>query len=139
MSGVSQAAQTGQQVSALSVPVVLASDQSALPIVLASSTFDLAITPVPCANGTVTSIAPQSSAVVILPSNANRQNATVYNSNTQILYLLVAAGTPSNTNYTVQMQSLSYYETPIRYTGSITGIWVSSSGAGNALATEYTT
>ena len=139
MSGVSAPSYIGQRISALSVPVVISSDQTAIPIVLASSTFDIAITPVPSAVATVTAVSPSSVASTILASNVNRQNMSIYNNNTQALYLITSTQTPSSTLFTVMMAAQSYYELPLRYTGLISGIWASSSGSGAALITEYTT
>lgn len=138
MSGVSQAAQTGQQNSSNSVPVVLSADQTPIPISLGSTVFSIAVTPAPSATGTVTTVSPSSVASTILVSNANRQLAAVYNANTQALYLITSSQTPSANLYTVQMAANGYYELPLRYTGQINGIWASSSGSGAALVTEYT-
>lgn len=137
MSGVSHAAQTGQQPSNNSVPVVFASDQSAIPVVLSSTALDIAITPVPCTVGTVTSITASSSASTLLASNANRQLASFYNNSSQALYMLVGNSTAASaTNFTLTMAANSYYETPVRYTGVVSGAWVGASGS--ALITEYT-
>lgn len=86
--------------------------------------------------GTQTSVASSATDVTILASNVNRLGATVFNDSTQILYLLLASGTSSNTNYTVQLTTLTYYEVPFGYTGVIKGLWASANG--NARVTELT-
>lgn len=136
MSGVSQAAQTGQQNSSNSVPVVLSADQSPIPISLGTTVVSISVVPYPATTGTQTSVAASTTAGTVLASNANRLGAAVYNDSTGTLYMLAAAGTASTTAYTVQMAANSYYETPFRYTGIITGVWTVSSGA--ARVTAYT-
>jgi len=73
--------------------------------------------------------------VTVLASNANRLGAIVYNDSTQILYLLLASGTSSSSNYSVQLAANDYYEVPAFYTGVIKGIWTSANG--NARVTEF--
>jgi hypothetical protein len=82
-----------------------------------------------------TSVASSTSDNTILASNANRLGASVYNESTSILYLLLASGTASNSNYSVQLASSSLYEAPFSYTGVIKGIWATANG--NARVTEY--
>jgi hypothetical protein len=87
------------------------------------------------ATGTTTSVASSASNVTILPSNANRLGATIFNDSTTILYLKLGA-TASTSNFTVKMQADGFYEVPFNYTGIIDGIW--SSANGNARITELT-
>lgn len=84
--------------------------------------------------GTQTSVASANSDTTILAANSARRMATVFNDSTAILYLLLAIGTSSNTNYTVQVAAGGYYELPGYYTGVIKGIWASANG--NARVTE---
>lgn len=75
----------------------------------------------------------------ILASNANRLGATVYNEQAAggaTLYLLLASGTSSVTNYSVQLGPSGFYELPFGYTGILKGIWSAASGA--ARVTEFT-
>jgi hypothetical protein len=85
---------------------------------------------------TQTSVASSASSVTILASNAVRLGACIYNDSTQILYLLLGTGPASNSVYTLQMVSQSYFEVPFNFTGQITGIWASANG--NARVTELT-
>lgn len=86
--------------------------------------------------GTQSSVASSASSVTILAANTTRLGASVYNDSTQILYLLLASGTASSTNYTLQMASNTLYEVPFDYQGIIKGIWASANG--NARVMEYT-
>ena len=86
--------------------------------------------------GTQTSVASSASDTTVLAANANRIGCTVYNDSTAILYLLLAVGTSTNTNYTVQVAAGGYYEAPYGYAGIIKGLWASATG--NARITEIT-
>jgi hypothetical protein len=110
----------GQKAMAGSAPVVIASDQSAVPVKQQIG-----------ATSTVTSVSSSATSVSLLASNANRIGATFYNDSTQICYLKLGA-TASTTSYTIQMAAGSYYELPFQnkmYTGAIDGIWASANGA----------
>jgi hypothetical protein len=78
-------------------------------------------------------VASSASSVTLLPINANRKQASIYNDSTQILYLNAEGDTASATHYTVQIYPNGLYELPTSdggtiYTGAITGIWVSANG-----------
>lgn len=148
----------GQKLMADSTPVVLASDQTAVPIsaaslplptgsatsanqITANSSLSTIATntgniPSPSTTGTTTSVAASASDVTILASNASRKGATIFNDSNYTLYLLVAAGVSTITNYTVQMSGNDYFEIPFEYTGIIKGLWASATGS--ARVTEYT-
>jgi len=81
--------------------------------------------------GTISSVSGSATSVTILASNASRKNATFYNDSTATLYLALTSSAASTTAYTVQIPSNGYYELPIGklYTGQITGIWSSATGA----------
>jgi hypothetical protein len=85
---------------------------------------------------TQTSVASSASSVTILAANLNRQGAMVYNDSTAILYLLLGVGTASTTNYSVQLASQGFFETPFSFNGQLTGIWASANGS--ARVTETT-
>lgn len=88
------------------------------------------------ATGTQTSVASSASDGTILASNAARLGASIYNDSTAILYLLLASGTSSTSNYSVQLAANGgYFEVPFNYTGVIKGIWASANG--NVRVTEY--
>ncbi len=80
------------------------------------------------------SVASSASSVTVLASNANRRGATIFNDSTQVLYLSLAGGTASTTNYSVQIPAGGYYEVPFNITTILTGIWASANG--NARVTE---
>lgn len=94
----------------------------------------------PPATGTQTSVASSASDGTILAANGNRKGMTLFNDSTQTLYLLLASGTSSNSNYSVQILTNTYYELPQMqggpYVGVIKGIWASANG--NARITEFT-
>ena len=114
----------GQNTSANSIPIVIASDQSTIAVKQTRSS-----------TGTQSSVASSATDVTVLASNANRLGAIVYNDSTQILYLLLASGKSSSSNYSVQLAANDYYEVPAFYTGVIKGIWTSANG--NARVTEF--
>ena len=78
------------------------------------------------------------SSVTIRASSASRLHLTVYNDSSATLYLNLAGDTASTTNYTLQVPPFGYYEIPGPniYTGTVTGIWSSATGA--ARVTELT-
>lgn len=86
--------------------------------------------------GTISSVSGSATSVTVLASNANRKNAAFYNDSTATLYLALTSSAASTTAYTIQIPSNGYYELPVGqiYTGTITGIWSSATGA--VLVTE---
>jgi len=114
--------------STIYVPVVTLADASGNPYVAGSATAPTV--------GTQTSVASSASDTTILASNTLRKGAFIYNDSTSILYLLVASGTSSTTNYTVQIVSGGSLSIRVgEYTGVIKGIWASANGF--ARVTEY--
>lgn len=87
--------------------------------------------------GTVTSVASTTGDATILAANANRKGASIYNTDANALYLLLATGTASVSNLSVSVAANGYYEVPFGYTGIIKGTWAVD-GAGAALVTEFT-
>lgn len=88
------------------------------------------------ATGTQTSVASSATDTTILASNASRKGAMVFNDSTAVLYLLLASGTSSTSNYSVQVAASGFFEVPFGYTGVIKGLWASATG--NARVTELT-
>jgi hypothetical protein len=88
------------------------------------------------ATGATTSVASSATTVTILAANTARRGATVYNDSTQVLYLLLGAGTASASVYTVQLAANAYNEVPFGFTGALTGLWASANG--NARVTQIT-
>jgi hypothetical protein len=114
----------GQKAMAASTPVVLASDQSAIPTKEGRA-----------GTNTRTSVAAAVVDTSILAANTNRLGATIYNDSTANLFLALGAAA-STTDFTVKMVPDSYYEVPFNYTGAIRGIWASATG--NARVGELT-
>jgi len=115
----------GQKTMANSTPIVIASDQSAIPVTPGTST-----------TGTNSSVAGAAADTLILASNVNRKGATIYNDSNAKLYLLLGTTAASLTNFTVTLSKDAYYEVPFAYSGQIRGIWASASGF--ARVTELT-
>lgn len=89
------------------------------------------------ATGTATSVASLATDQLILAANPNRKGFSITNTDANPLLLLLAAGVSSATNFTVQVNSGAYYESPFGYTGNVRGLWTVD-GAGFAYVTEYT-
>lgn len=89
------------------------------------------------ATGTPSAVASGVGDVTILTANANRKGATVFNDDSNVLYLLLSAGTSSATNYTAQVPFNGYYEVPFGYVGVLKGTWAAD-GSGSARVTEFT-
>lgn len=85
---------------------------------------------------TKSNVSASASSVTVLAANTSRKKYCVFNDSSAVLYLDLSGGTASTTSYSVQVQSLGYYESnqPVG-TGAITGIWASATGA--ARVTEW--
>lgn len=83
----------------------------------------------------VTSVGSSASSVQLLASG-DRQNFSVYNESTKILYLRLGSSAASTTAYTVQLNPNDFYESPLAWTGAVQGIWAAVNG--NARITELT-
>lgn len=92
------------------------------------------------ATGTKSNVSAAAASTSILASNANRRGAVFYNDSTAILYLDLSGGTASLTSFSIAMGGGGYFELPDGkhgvYTGAITGIWASATGA--VRVTEFT-
>jgi hypothetical protein len=107
----------GQKTMANSTPVVIASDQSPIPVTPGTST-----------TGTNSSVAGAAADTLLLASNVNRKGATIFNDSNAKLYLLLGTTVSSLTNFTVVLSKDAYYEVPFAYSGQIRGIWASATG-----------
>lgn len=115
----------GQKTMANSMPVVIASDQSSVPVTIST-----------LSTSAVTRVASSTSSQQLLASNANRKLAVFYNDSTGIQYIKFGT-TSSSTDFTVRMTSQSYYEVPSPvYTGRIDCI--SGNTNGGIQVTELT-
>lgn len=115
----------GQKTSANSLAVVLASDQSTVPVSTPNATV-----------GTITSVSGSATSVSILASNTARKGAIVTNDSTAILYLALSSSTASTSAYSVKLYPNASYLVDFLYTGAMTGIWAAAAGA--ARVTEFT-
>lgn len=117
----------GQTTMSGSLAVVIASNQTAIPVTITTSTST---------TGTLTSVAAAITSTTLLASNVARKEFIVYNDSLNILYVAFAA-TASTTAFSYKLQPGSGCETgAIDYTGIITGIW--SAASGSARMTEFT-
>lgn len=87
------------------------------------------------ATPTLANVSGSASSVTLIASNTARKGATIYNDSTVNLYVKFGSAA-STTSFTVLMLPGGYYEVPFSYTGIITGIWDSATGA--ARTTELT-
>jgi hypothetical protein len=114
----------GSKTSANSTPVVIASDQAAIPVTAPTSS-----------TGTQTSVTSSATTVTVLASNAARKGAVIFNDSSKSLYIKFGA-TASLTSFATQLRAGDSYEVPFGYTGIIDGIWASANGF--ARVTELT-
>lgn len=87
--------------------------------------------------GTASSVDSTTVSGTLLAANASRRGATIYNTDANALYVLLAAGTASATNLSWSIAANSQYEVPFGYTGIIVGVWAGD-GSGAAKITEFT-
>ena len=82
------------------------------------------------ATATVTRVAASATAVTLLAANANRTQAIVYNASTAVLRIKLGSAA-SATDYSYLLGAGDTYESPTDwvYTGIVTGIWDSATGA----------
>lgn len=140
----STAPTVGQKTMANSVPVVLPSDQAAIPV---SQSGTWTVQPGNTANTTpwlvremrnatsaLTNVAASASNVTCLASNASRRKVVLYNDSTSHVFVKFGA-TASATSFTYRLEGGMHLEEDT-YTGIIDCIW--GSATGNARVTEIT-
>lgn len=125
-------ASLGQKAMAASLPVVLASDQAAIPV----TTGTVTTTTTRPATCTLANVAYSATNQTLLASNAARLGATIFNDADRDLYVKFGT-TASATSFNVKMAAGSYFEVPFAYTGIIDALWASG-GAGSARVGELT-
>lgn len=76
----------------------------------------------------ITDVQSSATAVELLPNNPARLGFGVFNLSTSVLYLAMGE-TASASNFTARLEPNDYYEPPINYTGSVSGIWASANGS----------
>lgn len=144
----STAPTVGQKSMANSVPVVISSDQSSIPmtntnldVALSTRASDASVAAISTeiarpATATLTNVSGSASSVTLLSLNANRKGFMIYNDSNADLYVKFGT-TASVTSFTVKLGKDEFYEMNERvYTGRIDGIWSSATGA--ARITELT-
>lgn len=114
----------GQKASAASFAVVIASDQSPIPVTSSLST-----------TAVITSVANSLSTGVLLASNTARRGFMIFNDSLAVVFVAFAA-TASTTAFSVKLQPGAEYEPGIDYTGVISAI--SSLAVGACRITEFT-
>lgn len=117
----------GQKTMAASTPVVLASDQAAIPVDIEGGDSTAS---------TVTVVARSAVSVTLLASNSTRRGSIIFNDSTANLFVKLGA-VASTASFTTRLGSQDTYEVPFNYVGIIDGIWASA-GAGDAKITELT-
>lgn len=127
----------GQKTMANSAPVVIASDQTVIPVSDngGSLTVDGSISITGAATATVASVTSSATNVTLFASNSSAKMRTVYNDSSRNLYLKFGT-TASATSFTVLIANGGYYEFPLPiYTGQVDGLWNVANGF--ARTTEY--
>lgn len=114
----------GQKTSAASLSVVIASDQSTVPVSFATS-----------GTGTPTSVPGSATSVTLLAASGTTKGFIVYNDSAAILYVTYAS-TSSVTAFSEKLFPNSATSLINFYTGIVTGIWASATG--NARVTQFT-
>lgn len=126
----------GQAVSANSTPVVIASDQTGVPVTQ-SGTWSVLAAPIQPATSTVTSVPDSATSVQLLAANSSRKGYFIWNDSAATMYLKLGT-TASTTSYTMQLtQQQSFVGISPVYTGRVDAIWGSAPG-GAARVTELT-
>jgi hypothetical protein len=89
------------------------------------------------ATATLANVAGSASSVTVLAANTERKGVVIHNDSTAILYLKFGT-TASATSFSYKLNGGETFESamPVVYTGIITGIWASATGA--ARVTELT-
>lgn len=137
----------GQKTMVASLPVALASDQTALTVggldagsvsrsLLTDTLGQLRNLPGRAPTANVTNVAAAVASTQLLAANALRVGVIIFNDSTSVLY--VKFGTAAaTTSFTVRVAAAGYYEVPAYYSGVVHGIWNTANGA--ARVTEVTT
>ena len=86
-------------------------------------------------SATKANVSGAASSTTLLAANVGRLGAAIWNDSSAILYVDLTGGTASATSCSVKLAADDYLEVPFGYTGLITGIWASATGA--ARVTEF--
>lgn len=111
----------GQKTMANSFAVVLASDQSSIPV-------SASIASISSSTASLSNVSASATNVTLLSSNSSRKGFKLYNDSNKTAYVKFGA-TASTTSFTFKMAADSYYEdvSPF-YTGQIDALWDAASG-----------
>jgi type II secretory pathway component PulC len=95
----------------------------------------------PSSTGVTTAVTSVTTVATLLAANSARVRAVINNASSQLLYVLLGAGTVSSTNYTFVVPATAssipgQLLVPSEWQGVITGTWVSANGY--AYVTEMT-
>lgn len=81
---------------------------------------------------TQSNVASSGTSVTLAAANANRKTILIANDSTAVLYISLAGGAASTTNYSLALGPVASSIAPVatinNYTGAITGIWASANG-----------
>lgn len=129
----------GQQLAAVSLPVVLTAAQITsltAPVLAAGTNAIGSVRVTPATASTLANVSSANTNTTLQASNASRRGLLIFNDSTAILYVKFGA-TATTISYTVQLAAGAYYEFPSPiYTGIVDGIWASANGS--ARMTEIT-
>lgn len=114
----------GQKTAVNSIPVIIASDQSSIPVTSSKSSTAI-----------LTNVSASVTSVTILASNSSRVGAIIVNESVVPIYLAFAA-TASQISYSIILEASDSFNIPFGYTGVISGIWRIATGS--ARVTELT-
>jgi hypothetical protein len=82
-----------------------------------------------------TTVSSSASSGTLLEADTSRKSLIIANSDANTLYVLLATGTASATNYSYLLAQNAQIELPF-YTGKVVGVW-SSAGSGKAMITSW--
>jgi hypothetical protein len=77
---------------------------------------------------TTSSVAATITNTTLLSPNAMRLGATIFNDTTNSLLYIKLGVDAANSDFTIKLFPLSYYEVPYGYTGEIDGFWSNTNG-----------
>ena len=104
----------------------------------ASGALTVEATPTPSTDTNFDSIADTTSSTTLAVGNPARLGLSIVNNSSAILWILCSESLPAaNDQYTAMLMPGAMWECPVRYTGSVLGIWSEDTSTGLALVTEY--
>jgi len=107
-------------------PTAMSADNNAVPFWL--DRRGRQVVTMQAGTATLANVSGATSSTTLIAANTLRKGATIHNDSTAILYLKFGSAA-SSTSFTIKMFEDDYYEVPYGYSGIITGIWASATGA----------